>query len=233
MLITLIDRDLPLKREIAENIKNLIKANNWTQLKTSQITGISKSTLSDYINCKTLINVGNVEKLAVAFKVPKSLIDPSFEKNDDELDRQTLEDKNKENKLNGEKRTEIKQLPIVGNISLKQESVIFEKIIAYKDIPKSWLKDGNHFLLRAKGNSMIHARIQSGDLLLIKIQNQVKNGDIAAVLIDGTLELKRVYVLDHKAILLQNDNPEYPPILIENSNNIDIIGKLVYNLITY
>ncbi|MDE5051743.1 XRE family transcriptional regulator [Niallia taxi] len=231
----MIDRDLPLKREIAENIKSLMKANNWTQLKTSQITGISKSTLSDYINCKTLINVGNVEKLAIAFKVPKSLIDPSFERNDDDLNSSSLPDKdiNKENKLNEEKTTEIKQIPIVGNISLKQESITFEKIIAYKDIPKSWLKDGNHFLLRAKGNSMIHARIQSGDLLLIRIQNQVKNGDIAAVLIDGTLELKRVYVLDHKTILLQNDNPDNPPILIENSNNIDIIGKLVYNLITY
>lgn len=231
----MIDRDLPLKREIAENIKSLMKANNWTQLKTSQITGISKSTLSDYINCKTLINVGNVEKLAIAFKVPKSLIDPSFERNDDELNSSSLPDKdnNKENKLNEEKTTEIKQIPIVGNISLKQEALTFEKIIAYKDIPKSWLKDGNHFLLRAKGNNMIHARIQSGDLLLIRIQYQVKNGDIAAVLIDGILELKRVYVLDHKTILLQNDNPEYPPILIENSNNIDIIGKLVYNLITY
>lgn len=48
----LIDRDLPLKKTISENIKRLMKERGWTQLKTSEMSGISKSTLSDYINCK-------------------------------------------------------------------------------------------------------------------------------------------------------------------------------------
>lgn len=74
----MIDRDLPLKKEISKNIKNLMNKNNWTQLKLSEKSGISKSTLSDYVNCKTLINPGNVEKLSEAFGVPKSEIDPSF-----------------------------------------------------------------------------------------------------------------------------------------------------------
>lgn len=72
------DRKLPLKKEIAENIKHLMKQHGWTQLKLSKEAGISKSTISDYLNSKTLINPGNVEKIATAFKVSKSEIDPSF-----------------------------------------------------------------------------------------------------------------------------------------------------------
>lgn len=74
----MIDRKLPLKKEISNNIKRLMNNHNWTQVKLSEECGISKSTLSDYINCKTLINHRNVEKLSEAFKVPKSEIDPSY-----------------------------------------------------------------------------------------------------------------------------------------------------------
>ncbi|MET3658124.1 helix-turn-helix domain-containing protein [Sporosarcina psychrophila] len=75
----MIDRDLPLKKEIANNIKTLMKLNGIkNQIKLSEISGISKSTLSDYLRLKTLINPGNVEKLASAFNVDKSDIDPSF-----------------------------------------------------------------------------------------------------------------------------------------------------------
>ncbi len=75
----MIDRDLQLKNAIANNIKALMNLNGIkNQIKLSEISGISKSTLSDYLNSKTLINPGNVEKLARVFNVEKSEIDPSF-----------------------------------------------------------------------------------------------------------------------------------------------------------
>ncbi|MBK3493477.1 helix-turn-helix transcriptional regulator [Viridibacillus sp. YIM B01967] len=77
----MLDRDLPLKKEIAKNIKELIKMNSLNQIKLSELSGISKSTLSDYLNCKTLINPVNVEKIANALNVEKSKIDPSFATN--------------------------------------------------------------------------------------------------------------------------------------------------------
>lgn len=79
------DRDLPLKKEISANIKRFMKERGWTQLKLSEVSSISKSTLSDYINCKTLINPGNVQKLSDAFNVPKSEIDPSFKSSKQDL----------------------------------------------------------------------------------------------------------------------------------------------------
>lgn len=75
----MVDRDLPLKNEIAKNIKSLMALNGFkSQIKLSEVSGISKSTLSDYLNSRTLINLGNVEKLAAVFGVDKSEIDPSF-----------------------------------------------------------------------------------------------------------------------------------------------------------
>ena len=210
----MIDRDLPLKKVISENIKRLMKERGWTQLKTSEMSGISKSTLSDYINCKTLINPGNVEKLAKAFNVKKSDIDPSFNLESEDL-------KNKGTILNFTK------LPIVGAISCGNGVIAYEDIEGYEDVPSSWLNGGEYFFLRAKGDSMINARIMDGDLLLIRRQDDVENGDIAAVLIDGEAVLKRVYKTDD-TIILQSENPMYKPIILNKNDmkDVRIIGKL-------
>ena len=75
---------------------------------------------------------------------------------------------------------------------------------------------------------MIGARIQDGDLLLIRKQPNVEDGDIAAVLIEDEAVLKRVYIRDGM-IILQSENPNYPPIIFDPKNQRDgirIIGKL-------
>ncbi|RAK21107.1 repressor LexA [Anoxybacillus vitaminiphilus] len=211
----MIDRDLPLKQTISENIKRLMKERGWTQLKTSEVSGISKSTLSDYINCKTLINPGNVEKLAKAFNVKKSDIDPSFNmESTGDLKRKSAALK-------------FTKLPIVGAISCGDGILAYQEIEGYEDVPSSWLNGGEYFFLRAKGDSMIGARIMDGDLLLIRQQDDVENGEIAAVLIEGDAVLKRVYKTNG-TVILQSENPKYPPIVLQKNNmkDIRIIGKL-------
>lgn len=77
------DRNLELKHQIADNIKELLKNKGITQVQLAEKTGISKSTISDYMRSKTLINPGNVEKVAMVLGVNKSDIDPTFKKNSD------------------------------------------------------------------------------------------------------------------------------------------------------
>lgn len=208
----MIDRDLPLKKEIAENIQRLMKARGWTQLKLSEVSGISKSTLSDYKNCKTLINPGNVEKLSEAFGVPKSEIDPSF--------NSSINEKASTYKI--EKTT---SLPIIGTISCGNGTLAYEDIEGYEEIPSDWLRGGEHLLLKAKGDSMINARINEGDLLLIRRQTTFENGEITAVLVDGEAYLKRVFKTDDM-VILQSENPNYDPIIVNGDKNIKVIGKL-------
>ena len=68
------------------------------------------------------------------------------------------------------------------------------------------------FSLRCHGDSMINARIMDGDLVFIRQQPDVDNGDIAAVLIDGEATLKRVYKYENQ-IILQPENPKYAPMV--------------------
>ena len=84
------------------------------------------------------------------------------------------------------------------------------------------------FVLRARGDSMINARIYDGDIVFIKSQPDVENGQIAAVVIDDEATLKRVYK-QNSFITLQSENPAYPPLVISSSSgkNVKIIGRAV------
>lgn len=211
----MLDRDLPLKKEISENIKGLIKEKGWTQIKLSDVSGISKSTLSDYINCRTLINPGNVEKLSIALNVPKYQIDPSFKRTD----------MLKEDNPNYFVDSAFISYPVIGSISCGNGVLAYEDIEGYEEIPESWVRGGEHILLRAKGDSMVNARIHENDLLLIRRQNNFENGEIIAVLVDDEAYLKRVYKTEN-SLILNSENPKYEPIIVDEDKNIKIIGKL-------
>lgn len=88
------------------------------------------------------------------------------------------------------------------------------------------------FVLRAKGDSMINARIHDGDIVFIKEQNDVNDGEIAAVIIDDEATLKRVYKYDDY-IMLNAENPAYKPIQINKTDakNVRIIGKAISAMI--
>ena len=86
------------------------------------------------------------------------------------------------------------------------------------------------FCLKAKGDSMIGARILDGDIIFIKETPMVNNGEIAAVIIDDEATLKRVYYYPEKAkLVLQAENPKYEPLVYigEELNEIRVIGKAV------
>lgn len=118
----------------------------------------------------------------------------------------------------------IVSLPIVGRISCGNGALAYDYIEGYEPTPREWLNGGEYFYLRAKGDSMTGARIFDGDLLLIRKQSDVDDGDIAAVLIGEEAVLKKVY-RSNGQLILQSENPNYPP-LIAPPAEARIIGKL-------
>ena len=87
------------------------------------------------------------------------------------------------------------------------------------------------FALRCKGDSMINAGIDNGDIAFIRSQKVVENGEIAAVQItefETEATLKKVYISEN-SITLVAQNPNYEPITITGSDmaNVEIIGKCV------
>lgn len=122
------------------------------------------------------------------------------------------------------KQEDFTYLPIVGRISCGDGILALEDIEAYEPTPKEWLNGGEYFYLRAKGDSMIGARIHEGDLLLIRKQPEVENGEIAAAFIGEDAVLKRVF-RNGDQLVLQSENPKYAPIFSPPTEAM-IIGKL-------
>ena len=86
------------------------------------------------------------------------------------------------------------------------------------------------FCLRAQGDSMIGARIHDGDIVYVRKQETVDNGEIAVVLIGDKATLKRVYYYpESQQLLLQPANAKYEPFIYvgEELDQIRILGKAV------
>lgn len=120
-----------------------------------------------------------------------------------------------------------KLLPLLGTISCGQPIYANEQHGSYISTSKDMDAD---FCLRANGDSMIGARIFDGDLVFIRKQESVDNGEIAAVIIDDEATLKRVYYYPEESkIILSPENPKYAPLVYikDELNSIKIIGKAV------
>ncbi len=71
--------EMKLRKAIAHNISKLLKEKSLSQKHLSELTSIPTSTLSDYLNSKSLALPGNIQKIAIALNVSKKDIDPSFD----------------------------------------------------------------------------------------------------------------------------------------------------------
>ena len=121
----------------------------------------------------------------------------------------------------------IKRLPVLGEISCGKPIYAEEEhenfCTADSDIDAD-------FCLKAQGDSMIGARIYSGDIVFIRAQDSVDNGEIAAVVIGDEATLKRVYYYPAEGkLVLSPENPKYAPLVYvgEELNEIKILGKAV------
>ena len=115
----------------------------------------------------------------------------------------------------------INEMPVTYRVPILAQT----HIDGYTGVPDTIHAD---FALICKGDSMMGARIYDGDLVYIRQQETVENGEIAAVLIDGEATLKRVR-LGPDSIALMPENPMYRPLILwgEDMNRARILGKAV------
>lgn len=124
---------------------------------------------------------------------------------------------------------EKKALPMLGEIACGIPKYASEE-------RESYIKAGTDidadFCLKASGDSMIGARIKDGDIVFIRKQEIVDNGDIAAVIVNDNSEatLKRLFYYQEKALLiLRAENPKYEDLIFtkEELNEVHVLGKAV------
>lgn len=124
---------------------------------------------------------------------------------------------------------ELKRFPMLGEIACGVPKYTNEDRESYVMAGTNIKAD---FCLRASGDSMINARILDGDIVFIKRQDMVENGEIAAVVVNNDSEatLKRLFYYQEKGLLiLKAENPAYEDLIFagEELNEVHILGKAV------
>ena len=116
-------------------------------------------------------------------------------------------------------------VPLVGEIACGNPTEAIQNIEESYSLPRSLFGEGDMFMLHTKGTSMIDIGIEEGDLVVIRQQSMVEDGEIAAVLIGEDSSLKRVYHKGSK-IILHPENKNMRDIEI-NATDCTIQGVLV------
>ena len=114
------------------------------------------------------------------------------------------------------------KVPVVGEIACGSPITAEQNIEGYADLPDGIRAD---FALRCKGDSM-EPTFRNGDLVLIRKQADVADGQIAAIGIDGEAVLKHIY-RQKNGILCVSDNPKYAPVMYEQPSVLVIYGLAV------
>lgn len=117
-------------------------------------------------------------------------------------------------------------IPLLGEIACGQPILAEENYSEVVPVPDYVHAD---FALRCRGDSMVGARILDGDIVYIRQQPDVEDGEIAAVLIGDEATLKRVYKIPGR-LQLRPENPSYPVMEYANSDldQVRILGRAVY-----
>lgn len=194
-------------------IKELRKNARLSQSELAQKLGVVQSTLSTWENgqfepdSKALIALSELFNVSTDYLLGKEKKTPDFSEVPDIIS------------FDG-----FKQIPILGTIACGEPILAEENHDGYTNVELNIHAD---FALRCKGDSMA-PKFLDGDIVLIRQQPVVENGQIAAVLIDNEATLKRVYV-NKSDILLSPENLNYQPMVYtgEQMNQIRILGLAI------
>ena len=122
---------------------------------------------------------------------------------------------------------DIHKIPLLGSVACGEPIFASEDRELYVEVGTDIKAD---YCLTAKGDSMINARINDGDIVFIQRTDSINNGEIGVVLIDNDVTLKRIYYYpnDNK-LILQAENSKYEPMVYLNNelDKIRIIGKAI------
>ena len=114
------------------------------------------------------------------------------------------------------------QVPIVGNVAAGSPILAQECIEDYLTFDTQGLS-GEHFALRVRGESMLNAGILPGDLVVVRRQQEVHNGEIVVALFEDEATVK-TYQRKNGQVWLLPENPDYEPI---DGTYAEIIGRVV------
>lgn len=115
------------------------------------------------------------------------------------------------------------QIPVVGNVAAGIPILAEENIEEELTLPSVLVGEGEHFILRVRGSSMIEVGMLDGDYIVVRKQHEALNGEIVVALIEDEATVKRFYK-ENGHFRLQPENSSMAPIIVKE---VTILGKVV------
>jgi repressor LexA len=117
-------------------------------------------------------------------------------------------------------------VPIVGSVAAGQPIFAEENVVGRVLVDGAFASKGRCFGLSVRGDSMIGAGINDGDIVVVRQQVAAENGDIVVALVRGEATVKRLSIQEER-VELRPENPEYQPIALGLEDDFRILGKVV------
>ncbi len=191
-----------------ENLKNARKAARLTQAELASKIGITQSGYSDWERGETKIDSASLAKLSEILEVSI-----------DYLVGKTNSPGNK-----------YIRIPVLGRVAAGIPIDAIEEIIDWEDISATAATDGEYFGLVIKGRSM-EPKISDGDTVIVRKQPDVRDGEIAVVLVNGDEGTVKKIKKGPHGVTLISSNPAYDPMFYTNEEieqlPVQILGRVV------
>ncbi|NLZ25886.1 MAG: repressor LexA [Clostridiales bacterium] len=124
--------------------------------------------------------------------------------------------------------TSLVRVPVVGTVACGNPIFAEENVESYLTISASFLGSGEHFALKAKGDSMINAGIEDGDYVIARKQNTAQEGQIVVALVGDSATLKRYFIdKQKKMIRLHPENDSMQDLYFEKADIQGVVKKVI------
>lgn len=190
---------------LVKNLMFYLKKLDLTQTEFAREMGYPETTVSNWFNKNTYPRPDKIQEMANYFGVRRT-------------------DLTENNEVQQAPLKNAHSIPIIGTIAAGTPILAEENIVDYFLIDSRVDAD---FGLKVKGDSMINADIFDGDIVFIRKQPTLENGEIGAILLENEATLKR-FSKTNDSVILQAENPsmtDWPRVY--TNGNIQVLGKLV------
>ena len=203
--------DAEYSKVVARNLKRIAYEQNKSQVDIARDLGISKKTVSAWMNGTRTPKMPKIDILCAYFGVRRSDI---MEPQEKPLPRPAT------------------RVPVLGRVAAGIPIDAIEDILDWEEITPAMSVTGSFFGLKIKGDSM-QPRIVDGDVVIVRSQPDAESGDVVIVQVNGDQATCKRLIKHETGISLISFNPMYAPINYScdevESLPVTIIGKVVEN----
>lgn len=205
---------------LAARIKELRRLKKMTQNELGDLLGVGKTTISNYETGYSAPDNTTLLKLAEFFNVT---VDYLFARS-----------MSQEQELQAYSKRSVK-VPLIKAINAGVPIFALKNTEEYIELPEEFAKNGEYFALRISDNGMNRAKLDDGDIVLVRQQERVENGEIAVVVVDNNEAVIKRFYQSGRFVTLSPDSytlSHQPQTYDITKNDIKIQGKVVRAIIS-